>query len=165
MTRLIMAALMTIGVLLFAESVAAFQDSEKPQFIPKSPEVAVILGADGTRHEFRVELALTSRQQARGLMFRESLADDEGMLFPFARPRQASFWMRNTIIPLDLIFVRRNGKIANIIENAEPLTETQRRSKGQVMAVLELRGGLTAELGIKAGDTVYHSVMGLPAPK
>lgn len=138
------------------------QDS--PQVIPKSPETLVIVAEDGAQHSFAVEIALTPQQQATGLMFREDMADSEGMLFPFARPRRASFWMRNTLISLDLVFIRRNGKIANIIRGAQPLSEDRLLSKGQVAAVLELRGGLTSELGIKAGDRVYHSVLGQKAP-
>jgi uncharacterized membrane protein (UPF0127 family) len=78
-------------------------------------------------------------EQARGMMFRTALADNAGMVFPFPEPRMASFWMKNTVIPLDIIFVRTDGTI----ESGEP-----------VGAVLELRGGLSAELGISAGDTV-----------
>lgn len=114
----------------------------------------------GDSHDFNVELALTPEEQARGLMFRTELAPDAGMLFIFPEPRRASFWMQNTLIPLDMIFVRQNGRIANIIENAEPETLTSRRSMGRVKAVLEIPGGRAAELGIKAGDLVRHPMLG-----
>jgi uncharacterized protein len=103
---------------------------------------------------FSTEIAATSREQATGLMFRKSLADNAGMIFPFPQPRQASFWMKNTLIPLDIIFIRSNGTIESIAENTVPYSEAPVASGEEVTAVLELRGGLTQELGIKAGDTV-----------
>lgn len=105
-------------------------------------------------HSFTVEIARTSPQQARGLMFRTELADDKGMIFPFDDTRMASFWMKNTFIPLDIIFVRENGVIQNIAANTTPYSTDPVESTAPVAAVLELRGGLAAELGIKAGDTV-----------
>ncbi|RMB04914.1 hypothetical protein BXY39_2485 [Eilatimonas milleporae] len=107
-----------------------------------------------------VETALTPEQQQCGMMFRTSVAPDQGMIFVFPEAKQASFWMRNTLIPLDIIFVRRNGRIANIIENAEPETLSSRPSKGRVIAVLELAGGQAAELGLKPGDMVRHHLLG-----
>lgn len=121
---------------------------------------AVVRTADGTEHSFTVELALTPAEQARGLMYRTELAPDAGMLFIFPDPKRASFWMQNTLIPLDMLFVRQNGRIANIIANAEPETTTSRRSTGRVKAVLEIPGGRAAELGIKAGDLVLHPMLG-----
>ena len=103
---------------------------------------------------FAVELADTPEQQARGLMFRTELADDKGMLFPFPRERVASFWMKNTVIPLDLIFVRRGGTIESIAADAIPYDTSPHASGEPVIAVLELRGGLAAEKGIEAGDKV-----------
>lgn len=105
-------------------------------------------------HVFRVEVARTAQQQARGLMFRTAMGADEGMLFPMNPPRGASFWMRNTVIPLDLIFVGVDGRISNIAANAIPYDESPLRSAGLVTAVLELNGGRAAELGLKAGDKV-----------
>jgi uncharacterized membrane protein (UPF0127 family) len=105
-------------------------------------------------HAFTVEIARTSQQQARGLMFRNALADDKGMVFPFTEMRMASFWMKNTFIPLDIIFVRADGSIENIAMNTVPYSTDPVESTAPVAAVLELRGGLTAELGIKAGDKV-----------
>lgn len=107
-----------------------------------------------TRHAFRVELAISPREQQRGMMFRTAMAANEGMLFPMNPPRRASFWMRNTYIPLDLIFVGMDGRIINIAANAIPYDETKLLSHGPVKAVLELNGGRAAELGIKPGDQV-----------
>jgi uncharacterized membrane protein (UPF0127 family) len=113
-----------------------------------------IITQQDIEYEFDVELALTPSEQARGLMFRTDLGPDKGMLFIFPEPKRASFWMRNTLIPLDMLFVRQNGRIANIREQVQPETDTPRRSVGRVKAVLELAGGRAAELGIKAGDMV-----------
>ena len=109
--------------------------------------------ADGTL-PFTIELAETPEEQARGLMFRTELDDDSGMLFPFPRERVASFWMKNTVIPLDLLFIRRDGTIESIAANAIPYDESPLASGEPVIAVLELRGGLAAEKGITPGDTV-----------
>lgn len=110
--------------------------------------------ADGTEHRFTVEVARTPDEQAQGLMNRPSLAPEVGMIFPQVPPRQASFWMKNTLIPLDIIFVRSDGTIANIAENTVPLSLDPVISIEPIGAVLELAGGRTAELGIKAGDKV-----------
>ena len=103
---------------------------------------------------FRVELARSPQEQSKGLMFRTELGPDEGMIFPFDPPRGASFWMRNTVIPLDLIFVGVDGRISNIAANAIPYDESPLNSIGLAKAVLELRGGRAAELGIVPGDKV-----------
>ena len=108
----------------------------------------------GKVHKFRVEVAATPAEQQKGLMFRTAMGADEGMIFPMNPPRDASFWMRNTVIPLDLIFVAPDGRIANIAANAVPYSEAHLESAGPVKAVLELNGGRAAQLGIAAGDTV-----------
>lgn len=105
-------------------------------------------------HRFKVEVAGTEEEQAKGLMFRTEMGADEGMIFPMDPPRGASFWMRNTVIPLDLIFVGPDGRISNIAANAIPYNETPLTSVGPVKAVLELNGGRAAQLGIVAGDRV-----------
>ena len=119
-------------------------------------ETLTIVTAIGERHSFTVEMATTEKQQEIGLMFRNQLDPGHGMLFPFAKPKQASFWMRNTLIPLDMLFIRADGSIANVIRLAEPLTITPQRSNGQVTAVLELAGGEADRLDIRAGDRVLH---------
>lgn len=107
-----------------------------------------------TNHRFRVEVARTADEQARGLMFRESLPADGGMIFPMKPPRVASFWMKNTVIPLDIIFIRANGSIESIADNTIPYSTAPVESGEPVVAVLELRGGLAAEMGIAADDLV-----------
>ncbi len=105
-------------------------------------------------HEFKVEVAASMVAQAKGLMFRTKLGPDEGMIFPMDPPRGASFWMRNTVISLDLIFVAPDGRISNIAANAVPYDETPLLSVGKVKGVLEIPGGRAAELGIAPGDKV-----------
>ncbi len=116
--------------------------------------VPLQIHSGGRVHDFTVEVARTSDEQSRGLMYRESLGASEGMIFPFPSPRMASFWMRNTLIPLDLIFIRSDGTIANIAANAVPHSEASIPSVEPVTAVLELRGGRAAELGLAPGDRV-----------
>ncbi|MBW0144564.1 DUF192 domain-containing protein [Sphingomicrobium clamense] len=113
-----------------------------------------ITTADGQSHDFTVELALTADQQQRGMMGRQSLAPDEGMLFVYDTPDYRSFWMKNTYIPLDIIFIDGNGKILSIEENTVPLSLEPSLSLEPALLVLELAGGRSAELGIQPGDTV-----------
>lgn len=114
--------------------------------------IPVTITSQGKVHRFTAELAQTPEQQAKGLMFRTRLGPDEGMLFPFNPPKAASFWMRNTVISLDLVFIAPDGRVTNVAANAQPYDETKLLSKGLVKAVLELPGGRAAELGITAGD-------------
>jgi uncharacterized membrane protein (UPF0127 family) len=104
---------------------------------------------------FRVEVARTGAEQARGLMFRTAMGADEGMLFPSDPPRAGvAFWMKNTVIPLDIIFVGVDNRILNIAANTVPYSEAPIPSAGKVSAVLELNAGRAAALGIVAGDRV-----------
>lgn len=111
-------------------------------------------------HPFTVEVVDTPEGRAQGLMFRAELAPDAGMLFDFHDARPVSFWMRNTLIPLDMIFIRSDGTIANIKVKAEPLDLTSVPSDGPVEFVLEIAGGRSEELGIEAGDSVEHDRIG-----
>ena len=117
-------------------------------------QVTLCISSAKTARAFNVEVAETAAQQAKGLMFRTELADNAGMIFPFPEPRIASFWMKNTVIPLDIIFIRANGTIESIADNTIPYSTIPVEAGEPVVAVLELRGGLAAELGIAAGDTV-----------
>ena len=117
-------------------------------------QVPLTIVSNGKTHQFTVEVAKTTEEQAMGLMYRNRLAPDRGMIFPFDPPRDASFWMRNTLIPLDMIFVRADGSIANIAANTVPYSEEPVPSDGPVKAVLEIAGGRSAELGIEPGDIV-----------
>jgi len=109
---------------------------------------------DGASHTFQVEVARSGAEQEKGLMFRTSMGADEGMIFPREPAAPAAFWMKNTVIPLDIIFIGPDGRITNIEANAEPYSLTPRLSQGAAAAVLELNGGRAAELGIGPGDSV-----------
>lgn len=121
---------------------------------PELDRIPLTIEADGRAHRFTVEVARTEAEQARGLMFRESLAPDAGMLFPFPRPRPATFWMKNTLIPLDMIFIRADGTIARIAVNTTPYSLDPVGVGEPVTAVLEIAGGRSVELGIEEGDRV-----------
>ena len=110
--------------------------------------------ANGKTHRFTVEVARTPEEQAYGLMNRQSLAPDRGMIFPYSPPQPVGFWMKDTLIPLDIIFIAPGGTILRIEENTVPLSLEPVGSGEAVEAVLELAGGRSAELGIAAGDRV-----------
>ncbi|WP_295526581.1 DUF192 domain-containing protein [Novosphingobium sp. Chol11] len=105
-------------------------------------------------HRFKVELAATADEQAKGLMFRTAMGADEGMIFPMDPPRRASFWMKNTVISLDLVFVGPDHKVLNVAANAVPCDPTPLSAIGLTGSVLELNAGRAAEIGIKPGDEV-----------
>jgi uncharacterized protein len=106
------------------------------------------------RHEFKVEVARTQDEQARGLMFRDSIPQGTGMIFPMAPPRPASFWMKNCPVPQDWMFIRADGTIARLIENTVPYSLEPQGTSEPVAAVLEIAGGEAARLGIAEDDRV-----------
>jgi hypothetical protein len=109
-------------------------------------------------HVFAVEMAVTPEQQAKGLMFRRELPEGQGMLFDFQTEQPASFWMKNTYISLDMIFIRADGRILRVAENTVPHSEALVSSGGPVRAVLEVIAGTAKKLGIAAGDRVAHPI-------
>ena len=142
-----MRAILTALALTFALPIAACsKDASEDASVATIP--LTITAATGQTHKFNVEVARTDEEQDRGLMFRTSLPADGGMLFPFAKPKLASFWMKNTLIPLDMIFVRADGSIDRIAENTIPQSLEPVTSGGEVSAVLELAGGTAARLNI-----------------
>lgn len=121
-----------------------------------SDETRLVVQSENGDHAFAVEVVDTPETRAQGLMYRQELADDAGMLFDFLEERPVSFWMRNTYIPLDMLFIEADGTILNIHVNARPHDTTSIPSDGPVQFVLEIPGGRSEELGIAAGDTVVH---------
>jgi uncharacterized membrane protein (UPF0127 family) len=109
-------------------------------------------------NKFLVELAVSSQQQSQGLMYRRSMAPNAGMLFDYKVPQFIQMWMKNTLIPLDMIFIGQYGKVINITERAIPFSEAIIASDGKVRAVLELNGGTASRIGIKPGDRVLHQI-------
>ena len=141
---------------------AQFQEEPKgPQpELPKGP--LTIVSNNGQRHVFNVEMATDDQQQIVGLMFRKSVAPNGGMLFVWPAPEISHMWMKNTLVPLDMVFIRSDGVIDSIAENTVPHSLRDISSQGQVIATLELQGGITAKLGITVGDRVlapmFHDV-------
>ena len=117
-------------------------------------QVPLTITSNGKTHRFTVEVARTAPEQQQGLMNRASLAPDRGMIFPYDPPQPVAFWMKNTMIPLDMIFVAPGGKILRIEANTVPYSLEPVPSGGDVEAVLELAGGRAAELAINHGDQV-----------
>jgi len=118
------------------------------------PLVPLTISSGNHAYRFIVEVAVTPDQQERGLMFRPRVGPNEGMIFPMAPTRVATFWMRNTMVPLDMVFIRADGTIARIAVNTVPYSLDTVSSYEPVASVLELAGGRTVELGIKANDRV-----------
>ncbi|WP_246167351.1 DUF192 domain-containing protein [Sphingomonas piscis] len=121
---------------------------------PEHRTVPLTIVSSGRTHRFTVEVADTPEEQEKGLMFRKLLPADHGMVFPFEPPRPVSLWMKNMLIPIDMIFIRPDGTIATIGADAVPQSLEPVVSTEAVIAVLEIPGGRAAELGIKVGDKV-----------
>jgi uncharacterized protein len=138
-----LALALVLGAALFAPATAADRNTVE------------IVSKTGV-HVIAVELALTDDQRATGLMNRKQLPEGRGMLFDFGRDQEISMWMKNTYIPLDMIFITRDGRIHRIAESTEPLSERIIPSGGPVRAVLEVIGGTARKLGIAPGDRVAH---------
>src|SRR5262249_45107711 len=119
-----------------------------------------IVTAAGAHHQFKVDWAKTWPQKSHGLMFRKEMPLDQGMLLDYDPPSEASIWMRNTLIGLDIVFIRADGTIESIFLGAKPHDETPMPSKGPVRAVLELNAGVARLLGIQPGDKVEHPIFG-----
>lgn len=109
-------------------------------------------------HEFEVEVTATAEDKAKGLMFRRSLAPNAGMLFPYEPPQEATMWMKNTYISLDMIFIRSDGVVHRIERGTEPFSERTISSNGQVSAVLELNAGTADRIGLSPGDRAAHTL-------
>ena len=124
----------------------------RPQGILERLEIVT---ASGT-HEFSVEVMRSGPQRERGLMFRRFLPQDRGMLFDFATERPVTMWMKNTYLPLDMIFIGRAGKVVGLAENTEPLSEKIIPSGAPAYGVLEVNAGTAARIGLRIGDSVRH---------
>ncbi|MGL4241996.1 MAG: DUF192 domain-containing protein [Beijerinckiaceae bacterium] len=118
------------------------------------------IASSGGRQVFQIEVMRTAEEKAKGLMFRQFMPEDRGMLFDFGSEQPVSMWMRNTYIPLDMLFIKSGGVVHHIHARAQPLDETPISSNGDVRFVLEINGGVAAKLGLKAGDRVSHQLIG-----
>ena len=143
-----------LSLLAGAAAQAQPQSTTPEPVYPKSE--AIIRRANGGDITFKIELALTPEQQEHGLMFRKEVKPYEGMLFDFGLPRPIYMWMKNTLVPLDMLFIAPDGHITRIAANAKPLSTDTIESGGPVSAVMEISGGSALLLGIKPGDVVIH---------
>lgn len=116
----------------------------------------LVIVSGGARHAFQVEVMRTPDQRAKGLMYRNYLPADRGMLFDFGGSEPVAMWMQNTYISLDMLFIRADGTIARIAERTEPLSTRTIPSGEPVLSVLEINGGVSKQLGLKPGDKVEH---------
>ncbi len=148
----IFSPILVVGLLILSSPLplSAQQDVEFER------DTLSIVARRGDVFEFNVELAETSEQKSRGLMFRREMADNEGMLFLHRRDRVLTMWMANTFLPLDMLFIERDGTIARIEENTIPQSRDVISSRKRVRAVLELNAGTARNLGISAGDKVVY---------
>lgn len=140
--------------LLFPAPVSA-QEVTHSQRLEVTP---LAIESEGGFLEFEVEVARTPREQQIGLMFRQEMAPSHGMIFHYEFPQRVAFWMKNTTLPLDIIFIQPDGTIVNIVQNTTPLSLDPIASQGWITGVLELNGGTVAARGIKPGDTVHHGI-------
>jgi uncharacterized membrane protein (UPF0127 family) len=130
-----------------------------PQTQPTTTEPLEIVTASG-RHTFAVEVMRTDEERARGLMFRRFMPADRGMLFDFKTEQPVLMWMKNTYIPLDMIFISRNGTVTSVAANTEPMSERTISSGPPAFAVLEVNAGVASKIGLKPGDRVVHGLFG-----
>lgn len=145
---------MAVGAVLMMGS-AAFAECRDGQ---------VELKGDFGQLAFSIELADTPAERSQGLMFRETMPRSAGMLFVYEYPQRVAFWMKNTLIPLDMLFVDANGRISHIHENAIPKDLTVIPGGDSVFAVLEINGGLVAQYGISVGNVLRHKVFSNSSP-
>ena len=159
MNRRHLLALLASAALSSRAFAQAAKDPTGPQ--PELPKQRlVIVGRDGTEHVFNVEMATATDQQTVGLMFRPTVPPDGGMLFDWGDERESTMWMRNTLAPLDMVFIKADGRIRSIAENTVPQSLATIPSRGKVRATLELAAGTTARLGIVVGDLVKAPLFG-----
>ena len=149
----------TLWLVATASAASLFVFSAEAQLQHFATSELTIVSATGP-HRFTVEVAETPEQMEQGLMFRRAMAPDAGMLFEYKTPIVATMWMRNTLIPLDMLFVDTQGRIVNIHERAVPQSLDVIAAAGPVRAVIELNGGTAARLGIVPGDLVRHPFFG-----
>ena len=159
--RNLLAALATLAILPLGHKLLAQNALDRTDPQPELPKERLdIVTRDGRSHSFDVEMALTADQQITGLMFRKNVPPEGGMLFDWQVPRQSQMWMRNTLAPLDMVFIGQDGTIRSIAENTVPQSLAVIDSRLPVRATLELAAGTTAAMGIRVGDKVRQRIFG-----
>ena len=147
-----------LAFLIVLFPLAAWAQTAAQPELPKEP--LVIVTKDGTHHPFDVEVAKTPEQQEIGLMFRKTVPPDGGMLFNWDQPRESTMWMRNTVSPLDMLFINADGTVRRVVTDTVPESLAMISSRGPVLATLELAAGTAQRLGIHAGDKVEQRIFG-----
>ncbi len=156
MWRLALAAMVVIGTARAQEALVAN---------PPLPTIALTLTAHGKPHRYTVEVARTTVEQARGLMLRQAMRRDHGMLFPMDPPRTAAFWMEGTYLPLDIVFITPDHRVGRVAADAVPFDKTEIPSGGIAAAVLELDAGEAKRIGLQPGDAVGYTLDGAAQPR
>jgi len=161
LSRLLLAAVLALptGISALVVSPATFVRADPAPEPPGPTEPLTIVTASGA-HRFAVEVMRSDAQRELGLMYRRSLAADRGMLFAFGTVQPVMMWMKNTYIPLDMIFMDKTGHVASIVANARPLSEQILTSGVPVYSVLEVNAGTAAKIGLKLGDSVQNELFG-----
>lgn len=149
------------GIVCAAVCLAFFAS---PAFAASLPTENIIIDTRKGPHKFHVEVADDPASQEKGLMFRRHLAADAGMIFPFPKPEMVIFWMKNTYIPLDILFVRSDGTVSSVAAHATPMSTTAIPSTEPILAVIELNAGRAAVLDIETGDRVHAKELA-PRPR
>lgn len=144
------AGLAALGLIALSREESAATGASDVEF----PRAQVVVETAGGTLGLDVEVARTPAQRARGLMFRTTMDADAGMLFIYDSPREVGMWMKNTILPLDMVFIAADGRIAHVVAHTTPMSEATIASRGPVRAVLELLAGAAKRLGIRRGDRV-----------
>jgi len=151
---MIIACILSTTVSSIPVSVVRGGNGEKVSRPDLDRSTVTVIRTDGMRFSFKAEVATRDKDQAYGLMFMRSMPDDQCMIFPYASPKPVAFWMKNTLIPLDMLFVRPDGVIGQIKAKARPQDKTLIYSQGPVNAVIEINGGLAKKYGLSTGDKV-----------
>jgi uncharacterized membrane protein (UPF0127 family) len=156
-------AALAAALLLAAAVAASALGTRPPAQLRDLPQSRVQVLTDSGKHRFKVWIAATEESQQRGLMFVRALPPQHGLLFLFPEPRYTSFWMKDTFLALDIVFIAADGRVVRIVAGATPQSLEPMDSGAPVKAALEVVAGTAARIGLKPGDRVLHPALGAPA--
>ena len=156
---IVLATLVVVGISLFTNLTRLSSQAVAQKAGPTGQKLELLeIQSGSNRHRFSVEVMRSDADRARGLMFRQSMPADQGMLFDFERDNLVTMWMKNTFIPLDMVFTFADGRIHRIESRTEPQSERVISSGVPVRAVLEINAGVAEKLGLKPGDKITHAM-------
>ena len=141
---------------LFALALMAFMPVQAATAAPVAQRLQIVTASGA--HAFDIELVRSRADMEKGLMFRHTMAADHGMLFDFGQPQTITMWMKNTYLPLDMVFIAPDGHVTHVVENAEPMSEAIISSENPALSVLEVNAGVAEKIGVKTGDVVKASL-------